>query len=157
MPSDVTYTGGPLTDEEIEILAHDLRAIEQEDVLRTFESVEDAVRSCCLVSDYLKVIRFHGQPISVFGVVRDPVAGYGSPWMLTTDLLSFAHPVRIVREGRKMMEEIVQLFPVMHNIVPVEDVEAQSMLSSLGFEILENREKAGNGHDYLPFWYGRAA
>ncbi len=156
MANDVTYTSGPLDEAEIEMMARDLRPIEREDVLRTFPSVEDAIQSCCQVSDYLRVIRFHGQPISVYGAVHDRETGYGVPWMLTTELRSFAHPVRVLRVGRELMAEMISLFPVMHNIVPIEDVEACSLLQGLGFEVLDSVVQSG-GYDYRPFWYGRAA
>lgn len=155
MPSKVEYTCSALSELDILTLARDLREVEQVDVLRTFVSVEEAVRQSWAVSEYTRCIRLFGEPLATFGVVRED--GYGVPWMLTVDLASFAHPVTCMREARKQFELIKQRYPVLHNIVPVEDTEACSLLESLGFEVDYEPMRNENGFDYYRFWYGRAS
>lgn len=155
MRIEVEYTG-EITKSDVETLARDLREIERADMLRQFETVDEAVRSCWSVSQYAKCIRVQGEPVAMFGIVVDEEHGHGVPWMLASDLLSFAHPVRIMREARAQLAEIVKQYPVLHNIVPVEDEEAHSLLRGLGFEVVTDQIIHSANHPYYGFWYGRA-
>lgn len=73
-------------------------------------------------------------PFCIYGVAG--VDGLGSPWMLATPEV-YRYSKRLVKDGRKWIDEIQGLYPALFNFVHSENTASIAWLRSLGFTIGE--------------------
>lgn len=78
-----------------------------------------------------------GGIVSVIGVA--PVSllgGIGTPWMLATEQV-FDFPLAFVREGRKITEQMLAIYPSLINYVDARNTASIRWLKHLGYKVHE--------------------
>ena len=83
-----------------------------------------------------KAIIVDGRPVAIFGLAPGP-EGYedtvGVPWLLSTDAITMI-PLKLIREGRKVVRGWKELRPTLINTVFQGNPQAKRLIQALGFE-----------------------
>ena len=88
------------------------------------------------------VITLDSRIVGIFGVASNE-EGSGNPWLLGTEEM-IAIPRRFLRESKRIVEEMEQMFSLLWNYVCEENTAALEWLEFLGFTIgYDQRMKIG--------------
>ena len=113
-----------------------------------------ALRQACAASSMLRTISApDGEPIALFGVAPlSLMDGRGSPWLLGTDRVA-QFPRFMIEEGRKVVAQMQEYFPLLENYVDVRNRISVRWLACIGFTL---DEPVPYGPAGLPFhWFHR--
>ena len=92
-----------------------------------------------------------GRPICMFGVgLLSFGAGIGSPWLIGTDDIR-RHKREFLKNSRKYVGEISQIWPVLQNCVDVRNKESITWLKWLGFQLHDAIPYGVQKRDFYPF------
>ena len=139
--------------EDCQVIARNMR---EEDRLELFHSSHstplDALKRGFESSEICKVIIYDGEPIAMFGIVRDIHAPeVGIPWMLATPEIVKIRKSFLRRAG----EELKKLsfgFRVLSNMVWGANSIHILWLRWLGFTVQADRPVIRSGSVFYPFW-----
>jgi len=130
----LTFSDASLTD--IPYLAANLREADRAEVVVTHDSCEEALLESFNASpQYRKAAYWCGKPAAMWGLCcYEGNDQLGCPWMLgTPDIFKWRHA--FFRESRKAVAEMLQIRPVLGNIVDERYSAAIRWLRFLGFTI----------------------
>lgn len=135
---------------DIEYIAANLRKADHDEItaLRGPTDMKGALAQCILLSSHYWVAADGAEPVFVFGVT--PVSlldGMGAPWLLGTEK-TFNYPRILVKEGRRYIAEMLELYSTLANFVDARNVKSIRWLARLGFKIYTAEPF---GHAGLPF------
>lgn len=100
----------------------------------------------------LTAVEDDGTPVAMFGLfVVSSLGGEARPWFLGTDLV-FDHPRELLTIGRMVLDWWRAEFPVLENIVAVENVKAIRLLHHWG-AVVGGKEEAHKGVIFVPFHF----
>jgi hypothetical protein len=113
-----------------------LRASDEAEVKAAFDgSIEEALTSTLANSEIVWVVIHKDQIEGLFGLDVRP--GYGVPWFVATDKFSdFAFS--FVKESKKVINIMLEIRPILLNLVDYRHVESIRWLKWLGFRIYED-------------------
>lgn len=94
----------------------------------------------------------HDSPVCIFGVCPvDILAGIGSPWLLGTDEIK-DHAKTFLKLNKQYVPRMLDLFPILMNVVDARHETAIRWLKHLGFRFDEQPISMGVwGEDFLRF------
>jgi len=93
------------------------------------------------------VLDDEGLPFAMFGVAPDPsVEGAGLVWFLATDELA-ENQMYVARHSRRYVDEMNEMYPVLHNYVDAENLTSLGWLGWCGFGSLG--DVFINGHPFV--------
>jgi hypothetical protein len=135
------------TDADLELAAR-LKAADVDEVLAA-EGVgpSDAIRLSVDLSLRAEAILVDGRVEGVWGLAH-AADDHGVPWMLSSDVL-VRDARQLVREGRRIIEECLQVYPVLSNWVDCRNVGSLNWLQRIGFAPVELDREYGVGR--IPF------
>jgi len=135
------------TDADLE-LAGRLKAADVDEVLAA-EGVgpSDAIRLSVDLSLRAEAILVDGRVEGVWGLAH-AADDHGVPWMLSSAVL-VSDARQLVREGRRIIEECLQVYPVLSNWVDCRNVGSLNWLQRIGFAPVELDREYGVGR--VPF------
>ena len=135
------------TDADLE-LADRLKAADVDEVLAASGFVPDvALREAVDLSWRTEAILVDGRVEGVWGLAH-AAKDHGVPWMLSSDVLVQDARQR-VREGRRIVDECLQIYPTLSNWVDCRHVESLRWLQRIGFAPVELDREYGVGR--IPF------
>ena len=124
---------GDVTDQDVHHVASHVRDGDRREVWAAANvSPHHSLARSVSVSDYARVVKFHGEPCAIFGLACHPRAG--SPWLLGTSL-ALTIPFQFLRIGRPAVAHMLSLRPYLINFVHTDNHASKRWLSRLGFVI----------------------
>jgi len=143
----------PATEEDVETVAANMRAVEVNECRAFGRSPVEALRRGLKSSRVCRAARLNGEPVAVYGLlITSLMGGVGSPWMLGTD--------EIARRGRSLMRiaratiaEWQVVTPLLSNNVHAENAVSIRWLTRLGFTVEPKVFDIG-GEPMRRFWKG---
>lgn len=107
--------------------------------------------SVAVSSHHWAFIAADGEPVAVFGVAPvSLISGIGTPWLLGTERV-FAFPGVLIREGRRYLQAMRNVYPSLANHVDARNVKSIRWLKHLGFTIGEPEPYGVAGLPFYPF------
>lgn len=128
-----------------------LREQDEREVLKAgHPSVLRALMDSATASEgLLFTIWVDGKPAGVFGAAPHPVdERVGIPWMLGTDRLLRARR-ELVRETERWVDYLNFYYPILVNLIDVENTTSLAWLKRVGFDLHETIDV--NGHPFRRF------
>ena len=128
----------PATSEHITPIADHVREADRAEFwAATYSLPADVMRRGLRVSETVYTGLIDGIPVCMFGVASAGLlGGVGRPWMVGTDHLD-RHALLFLKRCRKVVAEMVALFPILENYVDSRNVRAIQWLKWLGFKMDE--------------------
>ena len=128
----------PATAEHIAPIAYHVREADREEFwAATYSLPVDVMRRGLRVSDKAWTGLIDDVPVCMFGVASAGLlGGVGRPWMVGTDHLD-RHALLFLKRCRKVVAEMVALFPILENYVDSRNVRAIMWLKWLGFKMYD--------------------
>lgn len=125
---------------------HDVRAIISDGVRdadaleckRAGFSVEKGITRSFELSTVCRVAVLDGKIIAIWGVGGDIIGTMGRPWLFTAPGIE-KYPLWMVKEGRKQVGEMLELYGRLLNFVDAEYAGALAFVKILGFSVGEPR------------------
>ena len=106
-------------------------------------------------SFYRRTALIDGVPVAIWGVCGVLLGGKGLPWLLTSPGVHQVSPLKFARIYQEEVKKMLDLFPLLENLVDAEYVAAIRLLEICGFSIGESEPLGYNGTMYKRFWIGR--
>lgn len=95
--------------------------------------------------------RIDGRIAAIFGVnCVSMLDGIGAPWLIGTDLID-AHPRSLMRESRRYIQCMLDLYPTLRNHVHAENRKAVKWLKRVGFNVMPAIPYGKRGALFHPF------
>lgn len=144
---DLTYHGPTVAYEDLEHIAANMRELEKRDFLRHYDTVVQGLVSAVVLSgSSVRVVKYEGRPLAVFGVGEQ----LQQPWLAVTEELT-RYPLLMVHEARDWVRLNAAKHPGMWNLVPCEDTPAVRLLQTVGFDVDLSTIHQNGGGDYYRF------
>lgn len=143
----------PLESGDIGHVAAHLRQADRQELaaIHGDEPVQSVLASSVLCSSIAWTWVINGQPAAIFGVAPTSLLeGQGAPWMLATDAV-FQCPGTLVREGRRYVRRMLELFPHLVNYVDARNERSVRWLARVGFTISPAARMGRNGELFHRF------
>ncbi len=122
----------PTQIEHIELLLNELKKIDKEDAYRFGECPIEILIKAYKKSLYVKTAIIDGKIIAIWGVIGTYLGSLGRPWSImlpdTED-----YPFRVTSFYRQEIDKMLELFPILEDIVDVKHTKILRMLKIMGF------------------------
>lgn len=97
----------------------------------------------------VSLVNAHGHLLGMAGVVPTAEPDRGAVWMLAADQIT-DHSIEFLRKSKQWVNEVNDLYPILHNVVDARNTTHISWLKWLGFSFLRLIPEYGAGR--LPFY-----
>ena len=141
----------PATENDVRSIASRLREADRQEIWLASGSQPLGVLVVALQqSEKAWVYTADGVPECVCGVVPGPVPSLGVPWMVGTPVM-VKHQVALLREGRRVVQEMNEMYPTLWNLVSADSRTSIRWLKRLGFQLGDPIQHGPFNADFYPF------
>lgn len=133
----------------VRALGSRLRAEDALEITSLGESPQSCLWHSWRGSPLRRAVLVDGTLAAMWGVHGDLLGGRGVPWFLTAPEIERV-PVAMVRQGRREVACMLDLYPYLENYVMASYRRAVRFVGLLGFEL--GAETPIRGVPFLPFW-----
>ncbi len=105
-------------------------------------------------SKHTWVITVNGHPECLFGVGESHKPDVGVVWMLGTDEVP-KHRKALLREARAWVEQMLDIYPTLYNLVHADNTVSIAWLKRLGFTLMLPMAHGPFGATFIPFFRTR--
>ncbi len=129
----------PTQIEHIKELLKELKKINEEDAYRFGECPLEILIKAYKKSLYVKTAVVDGKIIAIWGIVGNYLGAIGRPWsLMLPDTENY--PFRVTSFYRQEVDKMLELFPVLEDIVDIRHTKILRMLKIMGFTFGEPQE-----------------
>lgn len=93
-----------------------------------------------------RTVLVDGSVVAMFGISGTFLSRKGNPWFVASPFVE-DYPIKLAFRYRSKIKNMLRLFPVLEDFVPVDDKKTIKLLEILGFEFSE--PKNYNGIEYV--------
>lgn len=122
-----------------------MRAADAKECERAGVSVEIGVTRSFELSTICRVAILDGKILAIWGVGGDIIGTVGRPWLFTAPGIE-RHPVWMLKEGRRQVADMLDLYENLYNFVDAEYAAALGFVRRLGFTVADPRNAFGSAH-----------
>lgn len=145
---DLTIEIVPALPTHIRIMAKQMKQSDIEISKRFGRNPYKALRQVYRQSLYSKAAFVNGKLVAVWGLLGTYLGEEGRPWSLMSDEIT-NYPYKVLSFYRKEMQEMLQLFPMLVDMVEIDNTKVLRTLKIMGFTFSEPQPYGKSGDLYI--------